>query len=49
MGKDDIVFRKIKKDKYMYCAVKECYESLKYVLEMLIVGDLEKRYRRFSF
>ncbi|KAL3576497.1 hypothetical protein D5086_021780 [Populus alba] len=43
VGKDEILFRKIKKDKYMYCAVKECYESLKYVLEMLIVGDLEKR------
>ncbi|KAJ6333125.1 hypothetical protein OIU77_009065 [Salix suchowensis] len=43
VGKDEILFRKIKKDKYMYCAVKECYESLKYVLEMLIVGNLEKR------
>ncbi|KAF9672669.1 hypothetical protein SADUNF_Sadunf11G0067200 [Salix dunnii] len=43
VGKDEILFRKIKKDKYMYCAVKESYESLKYVLEMLIVGNLEKR------
>uniref|UniRef100_A0A6N2N329 1,3-beta-glucan synthase n=1 Tax=Salix viminalis TaxID=40686 RepID=A0A6N2N329_SALVM len=43
VGKDEILSRKIKKDKYMYCAVKECYESLKYVLEMLIVGNLEKR------
>ncbi|XP_015581453.2 putative callose synthase 8 isoform X1 [Ricinus communis] len=42
-GKDEILFRKIKKDKYMYSAVKECYESLKYVLEILIVGNLEKR------
>ncbi|CAI0409346.1 unnamed protein product, partial [Linum tenue] len=43
VGKDESLFRKIKKDKYMHCAVKECYESLKYVLEILIVGDLEKR------
>ncbi|XP_012074237.1 putative callose synthase 8 isoform X2 [Jatropha curcas] len=42
-GKDEILLRKIKKDKYMYSAVKECYESLKYVLEILIVGNLEKR------
>ncbi|KAL6283334.1 hypothetical protein ACE6H2_014263 [Prunus campanulata] len=43
MGKDEILVRKIKKDEYMYCAVKECYESLKYILEILVVGDLEKR------
>ncbi|XP_050220253.1 putative callose synthase 8 isoform X2 [Mercurialis annua] len=43
VGKDEILLWKIKKDKYMYSAVKECYESLKYVLEILIVGDLEKR------
>ncbi|CAN1140669.1 Putative callose synthase 8 [Linum perenne] len=42
-GKDESLFRKIKKDKYMYCAVKECFESLKYVLEILIVGEQEKR------
>ncbi|KAJ6887508.1 glucan synthase-like 4 [Populus alba x Populus x berolinensis] len=28
---------------FFLLANKECYESLKYVLEMLIVGDLEKR------
>ncbi|KAI5332850.1 hypothetical protein L3X38_022979 [Prunus dulcis] len=43
VGKDEILVRKIKKDEYMYCAVKECYESLKYILEILVVGDLEKR------
>ncbi|KAK9269020.1 hypothetical protein L1049_000788 [Liquidambar formosana] len=43
IGKDEILFKKIKKDEYMYCAVKECYESLKYILEILVVGDLEKR------
>lgn len=43
MGRDESLIRKLKKDEYMYCAVKECYESLKYVLEILIIGDLEKR------
>ncbi|XP_050112527.1 putative callose synthase 8 [Malus sylvestris] len=42
VGKDEILIRKIKKDEYMYCAVKECYESLKYILEILVVGRLEK-------
>jgi callose synthase len=27
----------------MYYAVKECYESLKYILQILVVGDLEKK------
>ncbi|KAJ0102053.1 hypothetical protein Patl1_05004 [Pistacia atlantica] len=43
VGKDEILFRKIRKDKYMYCAVNECYESLKYILDILVVGELEKR------
>ncbi|XP_024028224.1 putative callose synthase 8 [Morus notabilis] len=43
VGKDETLVRKIKKDKCMYYAVKECYESLKYILEILIVRDLEKR------
>ncbi|KAK3198514.1 hypothetical protein Dsin_021929 [Dipteronia sinensis] len=43
VGKDEILLRKLRKDKYMYCAVKECYESLKYIIEILVVGDLEKR------
>ncbi|CAL0310217.1 unnamed protein product [Lupinus luteus] len=42
-GKDEVLARKITKDKYMFYAVRECYESLKYVLEILIVGNLEKR------
>jgi callose synthase len=42
-GKDEVLFRKIKKDKCMYYAVKECYESLKNILEILVVGNLEKR------
>ncbi|XP_022981245.1 putative callose synthase 8 isoform X1 [Cucurbita maxima] len=43
VGKDANLIKKIKKDEYMSSAVKECYESLKYILEILIVGDLEKR------
>ncbi|KAI8557991.1 hypothetical protein RHMOL_Rhmol04G0054100 [Rhododendron molle] len=43
VGKDKNLYRQIRKDNDMYCAVKECYESLKYVLEMLVVGDLERR------
>ncbi|KAM3732281.1 hypothetical protein ACB098_11G048200 [Castanea mollissima] len=42
-GKDGTLFQKIKKDKYMYSAVTECYESLKYILQILVVGNLEKR------
>jgi callose synthase len=42
-GKDEVLFRKIRKDKCMHYAVKECYESLKYTLEILVVGNLEKR------
>ncbi|KAK2976918.1 hypothetical protein RJ640_006426, partial [Escallonia rubra] len=30
VGKDSTLLKKIKKDDYMYFAVKECYESLKY-------------------
>ncbi|CAK9325304.1 unnamed protein product [Citrullus colocynthis] len=43
VGKDASLIKKITKDEYMNSAVKECYESLKYILEILIVGDLEKR------
>ncbi|XP_059662797.1 putative callose synthase 8 [Cornus florida] len=43
VGKDANLIRKIRKDYYMYCAVKEGYELLKYVLDILLVGDLERR------
>ncbi|KAK6229181.1 hypothetical protein SCA6_018132 [Theobroma cacao] len=43
VGKDKKLFRKIRKDEYMYSALKECYVSVKSILEILIVGDLEKR------
>ncbi|XP_009622154.1 putative callose synthase 8 isoform X2 [Nicotiana tomentosiformis] len=42
-GKDEVLLRTIKKDTYMYMVVTECYESLKYILEILVVGDLERR------
>ncbi|KAL5538392.1 hypothetical protein UlMin_042263, partial [Ulmus minor] len=42
LGKDEIIVKKIRKDNCMYYSVKGCYESLKYILEILIVRDLEK-------
>ncbi|RID63686.1 hypothetical protein BRARA_E02670 [Brassica rapa] len=41
--KDEALYRRIRRDEYMYYAVKECYESLKYILQILVVGDLEKK------
>lgn len=46
VGKDQNLFRRMKKDENMYYAVQECFESLKYILEILVVGDWEKRYRQ---
>ncbi|KAK1258777.1 putative callose synthase 8 [Acorus gramineus] len=43
VGKDVKLYQKIRKDYYMYCAVMECYSSLKNILFCLIVGNLEKR------
>lgn len=43
MGKDAQLLRKIKKDTCMYLVVTECYELLKDILEILVVGDLERR------
>ncbi|CAI9088922.1 OLC1v1023382C1 [Oldenlandia corymbosa var. corymbosa] len=42
-GKDVDILRKIKRDEYMYLVVMECYSSLKYILDILVVGDLERR------
>ncbi|THG01315.1 hypothetical protein TEA_002807 [Camellia sinensis var. sinensis] len=39
VGKDGNLHRKIRKDNNMYCAVKECYELLKYILEILVVAN----------
>ncbi|CAM8996972.1 unnamed protein product [Rhodiola kirilowii] len=41
-GNDEVLFKKIKKDRDMYCAVTECYELLKHVLDILVVDDFEK-------
>ncbi|KAL3508824.1 hypothetical protein ACH5RR_028225 [Cinchona calisaya] len=43
LGKDADLLRKIRRDDYMYLVVTECYESLKYILEILVVGDVERR------
>ncbi|KAI6687102.1 hypothetical protein NL676_023930 [Syzygium grande] len=43
VGKDENLYRKISKDKNMYYAVQECFESMKYIIELLAVGDTEKR------
>ena len=42
-GRTADLLRKIKNDEYMKCAVTECYESLKRVLKVLIVGEVEIR------
>ncbi|CAJ1957834.1 unnamed protein product [Sphenostylis stenocarpa] len=42
-GKEETLVKKITKDKYMFYAVRECYQSLKYVLEILVEGSMEKR------
>lgn len=38
--------KKIRKDNYMYLVVTECYELLKYILDILVVGDIERRYSK---
>ena len=43
VGKDEDLFKKIGKDIHMSCSVKECYDSLKHILDIVIVGELEKR------
>lgn len=44
MGEDASLTKRIRRDVYMYITVKECYDSLKYILDILVVGDLERRY-----
>ncbi|XP_024979448.1 putative callose synthase 8 [Cynara cardunculus var. scolymus] len=43
VGEDANLSKKIRRDVYMYIAIKECYDSLKYVLDILVVGDLDRR------
>ncbi|XAR62352.1 1,3-beta-glucan synthase [Bertholletia excelsa] len=42
-SKDSDLWRRICTDEYMKCAVIECYESFKHVLNALVVGETEKR------
>ncbi|KAI3712123.1 hypothetical protein L1987_70672 [Smallanthus sonchifolius] len=43
VGEDASLSKRIRRDVYMHITVKECYDSLKDILEILIVGDLERR------
>ena len=42
-SKDGDLWKRICADEYMKCAVIECYESFKHVLNILVVGENEKR------
>nr|XP_017248464.1 PREDICTED: callose synthase 5-like isoform X2 [Daucus carota subsp. sativus] len=42
-SRDSELWKRISADDYMKCAVIECYESLKLVLNVLVVGETEKR------
>ncbi|KAL8045130.1 hypothetical protein ABFX02_08G093000 [Erythranthe guttata] len=42
-SKDADLWKRICADDYMKCAVIECYESFKHVLNTLIIGETEKR------
>lgn len=42
-SKDSDLWKRICADEYMKCAVIECYESFKIVLNALVVGENEKR------
>ncbi|KAK4780315.1 hypothetical protein SAY87_016421 [Trapa incisa] len=41
--KDADLWKRICADEYMKCAVIECYESLKHVLNVLLIGENERR------
>lgn len=43
-AKDADLWKRICADEYMKCAVIECYESFKLVLNLLVVGENEKRF-----
>ncbi|KAK6922818.1 1,3-beta-glucan synthase subunit FKS1-like, domain-1 [Dillenia turbinata] len=42
-SRDSDLWKRISADDYMRCAVIECYESFKNILNMLVVGENEKR------
>ncbi|KAJ8432608.1 LOW QUALITY PROTEIN: hypothetical protein Cgig2_032889 [Carnegiea gigantea] len=41
--KDTDLWKRVSADEYMKCAVIECYESFKHVLNILVAGETEKR------
>ncbi|XP_076887720.1 putative callose synthase 8 [Bidens hawaiensis] len=43
VGEDASLSKRIRTDAYMYITIQECYDSLKYILDILVVGDLERR------
>lgn len=43
-SKDYDLWKRICADEYMKCAVLECYESFKLVLNLLVAGENEKRF-----
>lgn len=43
-GKDSDLWKRICADEYMKCAVIECYESFKHILNALVVGEAEQRW-----
>ncbi|KAK1432531.1 hypothetical protein QVD17_09428 [Tagetes erecta] len=47
-SKDTDLWKRICADEYMKCAVIECYESFKLVLNTLVVGNTEKRLNHSS-
>jgi hypothetical protein len=42
--RDSDLWKRICADEYMKCAVIECYESFKLVLNLVVAGENEKRY-----
>ncbi|CAL9771431.1 unnamed protein product [Musa acuminata subsp. burmannicoides] len=42
-SKDSDLWKRICADEYMKCAVIECYESFKLILNLLVIGENEKR------
>lgn len=42
-SRDADLWKRICSDEYMKCVVIECYESFKQVLNVLVVGEIEKR------
>lgn len=48
-SKDYDLWKRICADEYMKCAVLECYESFKLVLNVLVAGENEKRFVLFLF